>query len=688
MKYYNKLKKAFTLVEIALAVLIIAILVLLTMPIIINQMQKTDEYAYFSAYKLVEKISSQVVMYGDESVGIDPTISLKNDYNPIIPAAMADYKSGTGRFSNDLAQSPTLPNIYLSFPETFWNYLKVCAGTMDGGTYPYNASTYNKCGNYFTGSGYPYGDLRPAVKRALTGKDTGDVNLSETAEEWCRKLGNGAIISDADSYYVEYIDRYPEEGVPTPTHECIVVRKDKMLDNRIINAVEGAVNSFNAVNSCDRDHGYIDAGATISNASPCLCDGVWATNNPRVCCPRVGEAQAAYYYKAGDRDQCIACTINAFNEVTNSCCPRDSSYNAALRQCVCNSGYRMIGNTCIWDDTVCPPGSHLSPWAGNHICQINRPYIGAQRLCSRISQLWNTVESNCDSPLFTARLPRIYNAATNVRYLSVNARQGAFRNVTPHLIFANGMRMWFLGDRAATIPGLSYNPEVYTNRNDTVCQFDAANNSEGACTGGSRFYCRDEGRCYSVTTQENGPALVDARTCCANPHMQTIRNASYVGGDRAYRADPRIYAISGFTVFVDIDGAGKGTSTLWDDIFPFYIATDGQVYPGYPLNAPADSRQKNIAGNGSYLNADVYYYEKVEDTNTRKKTFAYMSIPMARAVCFARLINVNTPYCQNLGTNYREYRADRTINQFVDGEDNPCSSHKCYINVKNKVKFL
>ena len=67
MKYYNKLKKAFTLVEITIAILVVAVLVLLCMPIVNNQMRKTEEYSYFAAYKLVEKIAAQDLGNGDEN---------------------------------------------------------------------------------------------------------------------------------------------------------------------------------------------------------------------------------------------------------------------------------------------------------------------------------------------------------------------------------------------------------------------------------------------------------------------------------------------------------------------------------------------------------------------------------------------------------------------------------------------
>ena len=151
-----------------------------------------------------------------------------------------------------------------------------------------------------------------------------------------------------------------------------------------------------------------------------------------------------------------------------------------------------------------------------------------------------------------------------------------------------------------------------------------------------------------------------------------------------YRKDPRIYAVSGFTVFMDIDGS-KGSGTLWDDVFPFYITTDGQVYPAYPLNA-ADSRLKYIAGNSSYLNTDIYYYENTN--NNRRKHYVERSVPLARALCLTKRISVYTPYCQNLGSNFRTKGGAYTgIENYVN-DVYPCYDKKCYVHVKNKLKFF
>ena len=55
----NNKKSGFTLMEIALAVLIVAILAMLTVPMVQRQLSKSDEYAYYTAYKTIEKLGEE-----------------------------------------------------------------------------------------------------------------------------------------------------------------------------------------------------------------------------------------------------------------------------------------------------------------------------------------------------------------------------------------------------------------------------------------------------------------------------------------------------------------------------------------------------------------------------------------------------------------------------------------------------
>ena len=695
MKYYNKLKKAFTLVEITIAILVVAVLVLLCMPIVNNQMRKTEEYSYFAAYKLVEKIAAQVLVYGDENDNLAFAESSKNMNNVFIPPAMAQFYNSETEFMNHLSKSPTPPNIVTNFTESEWNYAALCAGkasvNSSGGLYSYTIETITpsgKCSLYGTGNPGPYGTFAPNIfslarfsGNRVTQNQLLDNLKNMAAQQHCMYLGNQIDSDKYDSYYVSLVD---DSSAANPTHECIVVRQDPLASLSTETATVSTPVTGTSVTNCDNAHGYIEAsGGFISpSGTTCVCSGAWAVNNPRVCCPNPGDGNLAYY---DGTQNCVSRAAGTRNEstVAGSNCPTDATYSPSSRSCVCNDGFNLNASNCVRNAVNCPPGTHLS----NSSCVINAPFLKAKRFCEKVNSLWNTKSHLCDT--FTedgqhrAVYTAVYNAATNDgSYLSVNATEGAFSDIRPNLVFANGMRMWILGDRAASIPGLSYNPDEYTDQSHTICQL-VDNITVGACSV-PNFFCRDEGRCYSVTTSADGPRLVDARNCCASPDKQSIVDASYAGGSYDYRLDSRIYAISGFTVFVDIDGAGKGSSTLWDDIFPFYISTDGEVYPGYPLNA-GNTRLKYIGGNSSYLNVDVYYYSQSGDN--RVKTYVDRSIPMARALCLTKKISVKTPYCRNLGESYRKQGNYTTIDKYVE-EEYPCHNQKCFIHLKNKVKFL
>ncbi len=66
MDFKNRMKKmGFSLMEILIAIFIVAILAMVTVPIINRQMEKTEEYSYYLAYRTVEKLSGQIVALGD-----------------------------------------------------------------------------------------------------------------------------------------------------------------------------------------------------------------------------------------------------------------------------------------------------------------------------------------------------------------------------------------------------------------------------------------------------------------------------------------------------------------------------------------------------------------------------------------------------------------------------------------------
>lgn len=701
MKYTDKFKKAFTLIEITIAILVIAVLVLLCMPIINNQMRKTEEFAYYTAYKTLEKLAAQILVVGD-SANDNVVLNNYNSYPKFIsPAYAAFYDDNGNSLRSYLDITPASINMLTNFSEYEWKYAAVKAGNegiiKEASSYydpslPLNPSSIrllyiNSLGQITSFARYRFSaDQYNSIELLNFLKTYDDNGTGGSMHKYCQKLGS---VSNIDTYYIRKND--PDSTAA----ECIVIRRDPMALHSATSYSEMSLFPVANTQKCDNQHGY--SGTVISNGIGCRCNnGVFAANNPKACCP-TPPADSIAYYRTTPVVGCINCSAGAYNETTGLCCPANSKYSSSRRTCVCDDGYSMNadGSACNRSDANCPLGSHMTGAGAAAHCVQNPPYLLASRFCEAINNLWNT-SSPAVCNTFTLHpdgrriYQAVYEAATNDgHYLNINATPHAFDTANggpePNIVFSNGMIMWILGDRAASIPGLSYNPDAYTaaNRTHTVCNFQNGVTTQADCGGAPNYFCRDEGRCYSVSSSVDGsgnPILGDARNCCSLADFNDL-----IANIPDYTKDARVYAISGFTVFMDIDGATKGSGTLWDDVFPFYITADGQVYPGYPLNA-SDGRSKYIGGNSSYLATDVYYYRNIG--GNRRKHYVDKGIPLARALCLTKKISVNTPYCLNLGVNFRKRGGEFVNIENYVNNNYDCHDHNCYIHVKNKVKFF
>ncbi|MBR1425168.1 type II secretion system protein [bacterium] len=415
------------------------------------------------------------------------------------------------------------------------------------------------------------------------------------------------------------------------------------------------------------DGGTIKSGqATVS----CMCDNNHpepSYDNSRVCCQTPPSGYTAYGYLNTD-NTCKTCKGD-FNYTTETCCPDYSNYDAASNKCKCVRGFEMNeAETACVRTGDCPPGMKFDETA--QAC-VPAPFVlEAKKLCNLVADNWNISSKHCDifdnssnkgsdgehfyKDLYDAVAQK--NSAYDSNVLnSINAKEGAFNSITPNIVFSNGLKMWILADRMASLPGLTFDPSI-TSKNQNIC-VDLDKATEGGCNAASGYFCGNELHCFTLA---NGLSdMTDARNCCSSFVTPT--------GE----ADNRAMAISGFVIYVDING-NKGDGTLWKDVFPFYVATTGRVFPGYPLDATG----ANVGGNNpAFLSSSVYYYKP--DTSSRKREVVYSGISYAQAVCKAGIISKYAPYCleNNIGP--------------VDGpSSNPCFSNKCYITVKKKHSFL
>ena len=98
----------------------------------------------------------------------------------------------------------------------------------------------------------------------------------------------------------------------------------------------------------------------------------------------------------------------------------------------------------------------------------------------------------------------------------------------------------------------------------------------------------------------------------------------------------------GYTVYVDIDG-DKGSSTLWEDVFPFYITLSGQVVPAYNT---VDGTELGGSSN-EYLQTSVQY-EKINNHGRRTVDWLSKSVSYKEGACGSGFIDSSTPYCSGV----------------------------------------
>ena len=711
----KKNKKAFTLMEIGISLLIMSILVMLCIPIVTKQMKKTDEYAYYAAFKTVEKMGSQIVAFGDPE-GLNPEIPDAGAYN--IDSSPFTFKDYIANYSNIIFKT-VFPNAYaaiqtseiVSFPSYEYDYVRICLGNThvvkDYDVHAGNLwseeeiqSIQNEplCKNIFSKDDFikkrfmcPNMSLA-TVKNLLA-------TTSDNASDYCKWLSHScsgahdctdATNNNKKSCYKHII--LSQSANKATYGECIITIKDPDLlyQQPSLPAITNNATLHNA--TCDK---YGFSGMTEYPDTLCKCNSisnpVSALNNKNICCPTPPDGKYPYY--AGPAVPCLNCEYEAFNETSKTCCPANSFYSKSLGKCVCAEGYTPDNadspTLCSISDNTCPAGSHLV----DNKCISNSPIISAKRFCELVSYYWNVTNHSCDT--FTdvdgvTYYKDLYDSITDgdTSYLSAKAVNGAFNNVEPNVVFANGLRMWILGDRSASIAGLSFNPDDYT-PSINVCKLKPDTSAQN-CTTEPDFYCKTDDKCFTINQGNGSLKLGDSRNCCSSADFTDLIHL--YEGDH-YLRDPRTYAINGFTVFIDINGTKDndemgGGGTLWKDVFPFYISSNGHVYPAYPLNAAKvgdnettkDSSSLFQGGNSSALTADVFYY--TVENGKRKKINVYPAIPYARALCFSMEISINSPYCRNLGSKFRH-------SEVIDNpESAPCYHHRCFLKLKNKIKFL
>lgn len=767
--FKNSKKSGFTLMEVAIAVMIVGLLTVICIPVVQRQLEKSDEYAYYMAYRSVEKLGGQIVALGDpDPNSIYNKTSSSNDIKLALdkPSALQTLKNKIVITFSTLGERFAYTEKYLFknlFPKSFAENDFVEYGYVEGGMYSNVNYAYRVCkggetiqqqepsgvdaeGNP-TYKNYKCSDFGVsdsdfnsyALIRSLLPTRGCFVGLTEAQENarlaqlenfvkndksvdgdltgFCNKINSSNYCAGLDAstgeeykvapdtvtareedtgdgdfvdqeYTITYCRHYaksPEGGGASGSGDAVQLERPKVTD------------------TCKPAHGYYgmyNSGGDYALSCECISGKLPTQNNDKVCCPQLtglnSYSRSDISPSMSEPNYCVNCEGD-FNSVGNWCCPAHSVFNGTACQCV--EGYEMDSakgtknEKCV--KTKCAKGSHLD--AETEVCVPNPPLLKADRFCELIKDNWNhTSPLDSCNKFTTQNNARIYTEVLDAaksasgNYLSIQSKIGAFRNVAPNIILSNGLKLWILGDKAASIPGLSYNP-MHISSTQNMCQEILNGNkplsTKDKCDARGGYFCKGEAHCYTLDAQSL-TTMGDARNCCV---ASDISDLAY---DVNSAKDNRAFAVSGFTVFVDING-DKGSGTLWEDVFPFFVGANGKVYPGYPLDADkakdTTSEAIYLGGNSvKNLPVDVYYYDKdASNENARKKVVVFSNVSYARGLCFGKILNSHTPYCQNLGLKAKNggTRVDK-IKDAIDSASNDCKTHNCFITVRNKLRFF
>lgn len=831
MNFKSRFKKyGFSLMEILIAIFIVAILALATMPVINKQISKTDEYSYFLAYNTVEKMAGQIVALGDpedDTAYLLPESSLianskKSSFQDKL--AKIDVKKPVSALFSSLASKFTNTQAFILsrfMPRTVAAGVTYTQATKDWDSWysdgydelwmGYQICKNNRQGvfvkdvqireevNEITGAvtqvtdyiHFDKSDFNCCYGYTVSGKKQNSMSTCSNDEDKDVDYTTNEVVTDffsgqysiicnitasrAQSFANTIANQNKTGTTPNAKAFCEGVFKDACSGSRTVDGIQHTArvqyksddaddeedeeeeedntdyyseipgscsvesdythvsygedeNQFQVARpsfskSWCKDNGYKNMFNFGYDADPstidCQCitrskyldfvpttDYVVSVNNEKACVKKCTNSDALPYDVTTNTTG-LCCTTD-FNAKANKCCPEKSLYNPTSEKCECVSGYKMngAGTKCELHD--CPAGSHKT---NDGVCVVNPPITSGKRFCEEIEKHWNVASTSCNA--FTksgdfAVNKAVYEAALGkdrTTYLSVNSQIGAFKNIAPNIELSNGMRVWILGDKAASIPGLSYFGSAVSSTQNMCIKKQMTEHTAIACYNADGYFCKSENTCL-ILDPGSKTAIRDARTCCAAPEMSDLEEAAKVAG-KDWKEDPSAYAISGFTVFVDIN-ADKGEGTLWEDVFPFYITTDGVVYPAYPLDAPkSKTTEHDLLYNGGnsdkLLPVDVYYY--VSSENSRQRKVAFSGVSYARGICSARKISRFTPYCLNLGekfnggsgitsncptengcTSPHDLTGTGYLSEDTKASRNPCDHYNCFVAVRRKLR--
>lgn len=205
-------------------------------------------------------------------------------------------------------------------------------------------------------------------------------------------------------------------------------------------------------------------------------------------------------------------------------------------------------------------------------------------------QVFDKCDSVCDCkpikpsiPIKGANYCKLFVSYSNTSQLqtecagdSISADITEFAGLNPDIILRNGMRLYNVSQEPAEIPAL---------------------------------YGNSSGNLYTYTDENNEEKVIDLD-------------------------------VTGYTLYIDIDGERNGNGVLWEDVYPFYVTLSGMTIPAFKIG------DVESYGGGSKLYLQVSLQDEYLNNSGRHIDWLLKSKPFRESACKSGYLSANSNYCK------------------------------------------
>ena len=377
--------------------------------------------------------------------------------------------------------------------------------------------------------------------------------------------------------------------------DVAALKKDKKLPNVFLLAVNWIIENFELPVWAADQTSKIDQGC-LPPANPCPSGQMVCSQNS----PGAKLTAVSLGCPNGQEDIGYNWCCSETNLPPDSICPVGKTYNSSLKKCVCST-------TCEANETQNSSTCECTPNTEPDACSIPSEEEKQQHYCR--GEQFN--ETTC-----------------------------AWENITPWPPCNQEGSRWSQTS-CACVPETATLPRKGANFCEKFLDYTNTKSTAEECNGDAiASNLTDFTDKKADIVLRNGLKLYNVRQ---NPAPLPLLAGNNQGGSYEL-ADGTTVNVNefGYTVYLDIDGE-KGSSTLWEDVFPFYITMAGKVIPLYHTEG-----EKEYGGTSRQHLMTSVQKEVITTTGHRQVLWIRKSVPFKESACTSGYINSTTPYCSGV----------------------------------------